>query len=354
MSVVHNIIESVRGLAPYTLAVTEAAIHLDRNESPVDLPAEAKAEIIDQVCLQAWNRYPDFVPEDVLAGLGARHGLSARHVLIGNGSNELIQAVFTAAVGPGVKVYLPDPTFSLYRMMVLANEGQAEAIPLNAELGYDLEAWQRAAQAGDGHLVICSPNNPTGAVMGPQDLAGLAAATSRLVIVDEAYAQFGPHDVSCLVAEHDNVIVLRTFSKAIGLAGVRLGYALARPELVSEISKVKLPYNVGHFGLAVARYALAHPEVFEGLAAQLVSERGRLEAALSQLPFEAVRGGHANFVLVKTASAHALFGHLVARGILVRDVGRYSLLQHCLRITVGTPADNDALLAGCRDFFGEP
>jgi histidinol-phosphate aminotransferase len=353
MSAVHNIIPSVRELGAYTLAVTEARIRLDRNESPYDLPEAARAAILEDVQAQAWNRYPDFTPQDVLSGLGERHGLTGAHVLIGNGSNELIQAVLTATVGAGTKVYLPEPTFSLYKMMVLANEGTPAPLPLGPDLEYDEAAWRAAAAASDGHLLLCSPNNPTGSVVSPTLVAELATKTERLVILDEAYAQFGPHDLSGLVADHPNVIVLRTFSKAVGLAGVRLGYALAGPELATQISKVKLPYNVGHFGLAVARYALAHPEVLQGAAEALLAARERLEAALAALPFDSVRGGHANFVLVRTTHAKALFAHLLSCGILVRDVGGYPQLQDCLRITVGTDPQIDALLAGCREFFEE-
>ncbi len=353
MSAVHNIIPSVRELGAYTLAVTEAKIRLDRNESPYDLPETARAAIMEDLQAQTWNRYPDFTPQAVLSGLGALHGLSGSHVLIGNGSNELIQAVLTATVAAGTKVYLPEPTFSLYKMMVRANEGTPAPLPLGPDLEYDESAWRAAAAAGDGHLLLCSPNNPTGSIVSPAVVAQLAAATERLVILDEAYAQFGPHDLSGLVAEHPNVIVLRTFSKAVGLAGVRLGYALAAPDLVTQISKVKLPYNVGHFGLAVARYALAHPEVLQGAADALLGAKHRLEVGLKTLPFDVVRAGHANFVLVRTPQAKALFAHLVSHEILVRDVGGYPQLQDCLRITVGTSPQIDALLAGCRDFFEE-
>lgn len=353
MSVLDNIVPGVRELGAYTLAVTEAPVRLDRNESPVDLPAEARAQIAQAVLAEPWNRYPAFVPQDVLEGLGRMHGVSAEHVLIGNGSNELIQAIVTATVDRDGALYFPEPTFTLYRMMVRANDGDPRAIPLTEDLEYDEAAWRAAAERGDGHLLLCSPNNPTGTVVRPDFVRSLARTTDRLVIVDEAYAQFGPHDLSTLVNEHDNVIVLRTFSKAVGLAGVRLGYALANPALVPEISKVKLPYNVGVFGLAVARYAIAHPEVFTGIASDLVKRRAALRDALAALPFEQVLDGQANFVVVRTPHADALWRHLVDRGLLVRNIGKYPMLAHCLRITIGTEDEHAALLAATRAFFEE-
>lgn len=351
MSVLDNVIEEVRGLGAYRLEATEAPVLMHRNESPLDLPEAAKAKIAAEVAAEPWNRYPAFVPDDVLGPIGEQHGLTARHVLLGNGSNELIQAVLAACVGQGTAVYHPEPTFSLYRMMVLANQGEPRTIGLGEDLEYVLEPWREAASRGDGHLLVCSPNNPTGSVLSAAQVSTLAAETSRLVIVDEAYAQFGPHDLSGLVAEHDNVIVLRTFSKAAGLAGVRLGYALAHPSLVEQISKVKLPYNVGVFGLAVARYALAHPEVMRGLAEQLVQARERLAQALRDLPFDAVHAGHANFVVVRTPRSGALFDALLAQGILVRNVGKYPRLDNGLRITVGTEQDNLRLLRAVQRFF---
>jgi len=347
-----NIIQPVRDLGAYTLKATVAPIKLNQNESPVDVDEAFKREVLDRVAARAWNRYPDFYPRDVLDGLGALHGLSGDSVLLGNGSNELIQALFAATVEAGTRVALPSPTFTLYAMMVAANGGEVVHVPLADDLTYDVDAWRALADRGDTHLLVCSPNNPTGSVMDAAQIADLAGRTQRLVIVDEAYAQFGPHDLAPLVAAHPNVAVLRTFSKAVGLAAVRLGYLLCAPDLAREIGKVKLPYNVGVFGLEVARVCLEAPHRFDGIADTLRAERARLVERLTGLAFDDVYPGAANFVLVRTPRAAEVFDALYADGILVRNVGHYPMLANCLRISVGTPAENDAVVARLTALLG--
>lgn len=351
MSVTQNIIPQVRALGAYSLKATVARVKLNQNESPWDVSDAFKARVAERVLRADWNRYPDFHPADVLDGLGKIHGLAGENVLVGNGSNELIQAIFAGTVGQGQKVAIPVPTFTLYAMMIAANQGEVIQVFLKDDLSYDLDAWRKLADEGEAHLLLCTPNNPTGSTVSRDFIADLAQRTSKLVIVDEAYVHFGDDDLSGLVAQHPNVIVLRTFSKATGLASVRFGYALAAAELVPELNKVKLPYNVGVFGLEVARAVLEEPAVLDEAAAPLNRERTRLEDAFVAMPFELVLRGMANFVVVKTPRARELFDALFEKGILIRDIGSYPMLANCLRISVGTPAENDELIAALREFF---
>lgn len=351
MAVTNNILAEVRNLAPYTLKATVAPIKLNQNESPWDVSEEFKQKILERVREQPWNRYPDFHPADVLQGLGEMHGLVGENVLIGNGSNELIQAIFSATVAQGTRVAIPVPTFSLYKMMIAANQGECIEVPLNQDFTYSLAAWSELADAGEAHLLLCSPNNPTGSTVTRDFVADLATRTPKLVIIDEAYVHFGEEDLSDLVQAHDNIIVLRTFSKASGLASVRFGYALASKALVPELHKVKLPYNVGVFGLEVARAAIADPHVLDAAAQPLVRERTRLENALKSMPFDRVLHGMANFVVVSTPRAQDLFDALFAQGILIRNIGGYPMLENHLRISLGTPEENDALIAALHTYF---
>ena len=351
---VENVQPAVRALKPYTLKATEAPVKLNQNESPWDIAPEVKARILQRVAARSWNRYPDFHPADVLEGIGVHHGLRGDNVLLGNGSNELIQAVLTAVVHEGQPVAYPEPTFTLYAMMIAAYGGVPQPVPLDGDLGYDEDAWRAVASRGRAHLLLCSPNNPTGSMVSTELVRDLCRRTRRLVILDEAYAPFAPADHAALLHEHPNLVLLRTFSKAAGLAGVRLGYALAAAELAREIHKVKLPYNVGVLGLEVAREAIAHPALFDGHASALRDERSRLEVALRALPLDRVWTGGANFVLVRTRNPSALAGALYADGVLVRDVSHYPGLAGCLRLSVGSPDENVALLAAlekhlCRD-----
>jgi len=352
-SVVENIIPSVRALHPYSLKVTEARVKLNQNESPWDVPESFKQHVLERCAARAWNRYPDFYPQDVLRDLGQLHGLNESWVMVGNGSNELIASVLSAAVGSGQKVAYPIPTFTLYEMMIHAAEGVPVAVPLTDDLQYDREAFLRLADEGEAHLLLCTPNNPTGSVVEPAFVAELARRTPRLVLVDEAYVHFGHHDHSVLLKEYPNVIVLRTLSKALGLAGVRLGYALAHPSLTEHITKVKLPYNVGVFGLEVARELLADPTLADEAAQRLVRERERLIQALRPMPFARVYDGQANFVLVRLQQPGALYDALLAQGILIRNVSHYQGLAGCLRLSVGRPEENDELIAALHAWFAE-
>lgn len=353
MSTVDNIIPSVRALSAYTLKATEARVKLNQNESPFDLPLEFKERVLRRVAEKNWNRYPDFHPADVLDAIGHHHGLTGEHVLVGNGSNELIQALFAATVRKGVKVAIPSPTFSLYRMMIEANEGTVIDVRLRQDFTYDRDAWRVLAKKGKAHLLLCTPNNPTGSSVSAEFVAELAGMTDKLIVVDEAYQHFGEYDISSLVSEYENIVVLRTFSKALGLAGVRFGYALAAPDLVPEIGKVKLPYNVNIFTLEVARLALEDPAALQSAAAPILEERARLEEACEELPFDAVILGMANFVVVKHENARAIFDFLFERGILVRDIGKYPMLDNCLRFSIGTTKETDELIAALNDFFSE-
>lgn len=343
-----NITPEVRGLAPYTLKATVAEIKLNQNESPWPPADELRREVMEAVEARPWNRYPDFHPEDILQGIGERHGLGAGNVLIGNGSNELIQASLLALVTPGQQVAFPQPTFALYEMMTRACGGQPLPVPLDESLQYQAEPWLEIARRGQAHLLICSPNNPTGSLMPMELIDELCATTPRMVIVDEAYAPFGPQDASALLKKHANLIVLRTFSKAAGLAGIRLGYALAHAAVAEQIHKVKLPYNVGLLGLEVARAALRAPEVFEGQAERLRQLRSDLEAALRQLPLKRVVGGAANFVLIQVDRPSELAATLLERKVLVRDVSSAPGLSGFLRLSVGSPEENDRLIAALR------
>lgn len=346
-----QIIDEVRALGRYTLSADRARVKLNQNESPWDVDHDFKQRVVDAVMAKPWNRYPDFWPDDVLDGIGALHGLKRRNVLLGNGSNELIQALFSAIAAPGVSIALPVPTFTLYAMMIAANQAVAVPVMARPDLSYDRDAWRALAKQGQAHLLICSPNNPTGAAVDAAFIEELARATSRLVVVDEAYQTFTDTDCAALVGRLPNLVVLRTLSKAAGLAGVRLGYLLAGDAIADEVNKIKLPYNVGIFGLEVARELLRRPQQLTAGVDTLIAERGRLERQLAALPGVKVFGGEANFVLIRHAAARALFDGLFARGILIRNVGAYPMLTNCLRITVGTPGQNTELLEAMRDLL---
>lgn len=337
-----------RAVGAYTLAAHRAAIKVNQNENPFDLPAEIKARVLRAAAERDWARYPDFDPSELLARLAEFAGWRPDGVLAGNGSNELIEATLLVSVGAATRVVIPEPTFTLYGLMTTLLGGEQVSVPLAADLSYDIEALLAARRSAQAPVtIVCSPNNPTGGTLAAEHVARLCADADGLVVVDEAYHEFSGHSVVPLLHEHRNLIVLRTFSKAMGMAGLRLGYLLASPALVREINKARLPYNVNFFSQLAALAVLEARDVLAERVALLRRERARLAAALTGVPgVERVYPSEANFLLLALAQARprAVFEALHERGILVRDVSGYPRLPRCLRVSVGTPEENDALL----------
>jgi len=333
----------VRAQTAYALAAPSTARKLNQNESPFDAPDAVKRRVSQAMLEEPWNRYPPFAPRELLERLAARHGWVADGVLVGNGSNELIQATLAVTVAAGTPVVTPVPTFSLYRLLIAVFGGRHVAVPLTADLEFDLPALVRAARETRARvLVVNSPNNPTGTPLPDGAVERLLAETAALVVVDEAYQDFGGATAVPLLADQPRLVVLRTFSKAMSLAGLRFGYALAHPAVAGEIAKAKLPYNVNRVTLAAAHAALdALPELAERVR-QIRHSRDLLARRLGRIPGIRAFPSAANFVLIRCVARPAaeVFRRLVQEhGILVRDVSAAPGLEQCLRITAGTADD---------------
>ncbi|HEU4386905.1 MAG TPA: histidinol dehydrogenase, partial [Blastocatellia bacterium] len=237
---------AVRAITAYTLPPYRASIKINQNENPFDMPAEIKVEVERRLAEREWSRYPDFVPARLLERLAAFAGWRPDGVLAGNGSNELIQAALMVIVRPGSRIVIAEPTFTLYRQVVTVLGGEVLSVPLDADLGFDVAALEKRAARAD-LMILCSPNNPTGCTITEADLIRLARSFSGILIVDEAYHEFSGRSVVPLLNQLPNLIVLRTFSKAMAMAGLRVGYLLASPELAREVHKATLPYNLNFF-----------------------------------------------------------------------------------------------------------
>src|SRR3954451_631631 len=301
--VLNSIKPSVRAVRPYTLAPHRASLKLNQNENPWDAPARVKDEVLRRFAERKWSQYPDFVPARLNERLAAFAGWRPDGVIAGNGSNELIQAVLMVTMEPGKRLLLSEPTFTLYRQVATVLGGKVETIFLTPELEYDNEALRRFIEEKQPDVtIICSPNNPTGCVIDDDELRSLLKTSHGLVVIDEAYHEFAGRSVVPLLNEHENLIVLRTFSKPMAVAALRIGYLLASPALVREIGKAVLPYNVNVFSQIAAEVAVENYESeLRPLVRQIVSERDRLFAALSQIDGLAPVASQANFILVKSA-----------------------------------------------------
>ena len=336
----------VRARSAYAVANADGLIKLDAMENPYPLPAALRAQVAAAAGAAALNRYPDGSGDGVKSALRRALHLDARvSLMLGNGSDELIQIITTAVAAPGVTIAAPDPTFVMYRVNADLAHVRYVGVPLRADLSLDLAAMLAVVEREAPALVwLAYPNNPTGNRFARADVERILAAAPGLVVVDEAYYAFAGDSFLPRVLDHANLVVVRTVSK-IGMAGLRLGYAAGHSAWIAELEKVRPPYNVGTMVQAVAPVLLAAGPVLAEQAAAIIAERARLEAALAAVPAYTVFPTETNFVLVRVPDAPAAFGALRAAGILVKNLhGWHPLLAHCLRITVGTPAENDAVL----------
>ncbi|HKF55025.1 MAG TPA: histidinol-phosphate transaminase [Blastocatellia bacterium] len=351
---INTIKPAVRGIKAYSLHPYRASIKINQNENPYDMPQEIKDEVARRLATRTWSRYPDFVPSELLDQLAAFAGWIPDGTLAGNGSNELIQAVLAVLVGPGVKVVISEPTFTLYRQIVTIFGGQVISVPLTSRLEFDISALIDATRdLTGGVLILCSPNNPTGCRIEDADLIELARGFDGIVIVDEAYHEFSRHSVVPLLKELPNLIVLRTFSKAMAMAGLRVGYMLASPRLAREVHKATLPYNLNFVSSTVARVACErYDAILKPLVVRLIDDRDLLLTRILQIPGLDPVPSHANFFLVKTVlEPQTLFEELLDRDILVRDVSHYPMLGRYLRLSVGRPEENEAVLSALQDIM---
>ena len=345
----------VRALKAYTLKPDRGVVKLNQNENPWGAPAAVRAETLRRMEARSWSRYPDFVPASLHEKLAAFAGWRADGVVAGNGSNELIQATLMVTVGEGSRVLISEPTFALYRQVATVLGGEVLSVPLDGGLGFDVGALREAIlRERPDVTILCSPNNPTGCVIEAGELETLLAAAGGIVVVDEAYFEFSGQTVAPLLGRHANLAVFRTFSKAMGLAALRVGYLLASPELAREVSKAVLPYNLNAFSQTAAEVAVELYEVeLRPTVERITAERERLFAGLREVRgLEPVRS-RANFMVVRSAlEPRLVYEELLGRGgVLIRDVSGYPMLSDYFRVSVGTPAENERLLHWLRDIF---
>jgi histidinol-phosphate aminotransferase len=330
-------------------------VKLNQNENPWGVPEAVRAETLRRMESRSWSRYPDFVPASLHEKLAAFADWHADGVVAGNGSNELIQATLMVTVGEGSRVLISEPTFALYRQVTTVLGGEVLSVPLNNELGFDVAALRKTIERDAPDVVIlCSPNNPTGCRIDDDELEQLLTTTDGFVVIDEAYFEFSGRTVVPLLKRYANLLVFRTFSKAMALAGLRVGYLLAAPELAREVAKAVLPYNLNAFSQTAAEVVVdMYDAELRPTVERVVAERERLFKELENIKGLAPVRSCANFMVVRSAiKPPRVYDELLERfGVLIRDVSGYPMLTDYFRVSVGTPAENDRLLRGLRDVF---
>lgn len=338
----------VRAQHAYRVATqVDDSAKLDQNESPYDLPPKMKRAAVEHFLATDWNRYPQDRPHQLVAKLAEHLDWPAEGLIVGRGSNELTHTVGLALVSKGTRVVLPHPMFALYQSVVQVHGGEVVPVDPEPDFSHSADAVIAAMEGSQAPLtIVCSPNNPTGHAFSFDELARMAEATPGFFLIDEAYVEFveGP-DASDLVRRYPNVLVMRTFSKAMGLAGLRLGYLMAHPDLIAEFEKPRLPFLVDRLSEAAGLAMLDHPELVRERVETMRAERSKMVDALADLDGVETVPSSANFFIMRTPLAPAaLRKALIDEGVRVRDVSGYPALKDWVRVSVGVPAENRAFV----------
>lgn len=346
--------DDVRAMSAYFVPTPAGMVKLDAMENPYGLPEALRREIADAVANAELNRYPDPSAPALVARLRSAMAVPAGcALLLGNGSDEIIHLMIEACARPGAVVMAPSPTFVMYSVYTKLCGLRYASVPLNADFTLDTGRFIEAmAEQRPAIVFLAYPNPPAGNLFPEADIERVIAAAPGLVVVDEAYQPFARRSFLDRLARFPNLVVLRTLSK-LGLAGIRLGYLLGSPEWIREFDKARSPYNVNVLTQIVAEKVLGHREVLDEQARAICAERARLVERLRALPGVVAFPSDANFVLARMPRAADVFEELKRRGVLVRCFPEPPMLKDCLRLTVGTPAENDRLLETLRTALAE-
>ncbi|MBX3641886.1 MAG: histidinol-phosphate transaminase [Rubrivivax sp.] len=341
--------QDVKSMHAYAIQDSRGLIKLDAMENPFRLPEALQRELGERLGRVAINRYPVQSTAEVVAALSQFVDLPAGcKLMLGNGSDELIDMLSVACDVPGATLLAPQPGFVMYQMSAQLRGLRFVGVPLTPDFELDEGAMLAAIEQHRPALTyIAYPNNPTANLFDEGIVERVVAAVGRqqgLVVFDEAYQPFSSRSWLPRLAQHEHVLVMRTLSK-FGLAGVRLGYLCGRAALIDEIDKVRPPYNISALNAEATLFALQHADEYARQAALLRAERQRLQAALARLPGVRAFPSEANMILVRVPDGARAFEGMKARGVLVKHIaGLHPLLAHCLRLTVGSPEENDAMI----------
>lgn len=354
---VPSVRDDLADLSPYGAPQLDVPVLLNTNETPYAVPQDVLDALADAVRGLRLHRYPDRDAVELRAALAARAGHIPAGTWAANGSNEILQQLLQAYGGPGRRALVVEPTYAMHRLIAraTATEVTSVVIPRDRPITAD-QAAEVVGRAGAEVTFWCSPNNPTGEVVGRDVLDAVIDAAPGLVVLDEAYGEFGAADGVPLLADHPNLVVTRTFSKALRLAGLRLGYVLADPAIVDGLQLVRLPYHLSALTQAAALCALEHAAELGSHVEATAAERDRVAAALAALPGVEVLPSQANFLAFAlppaTGGPKVVWQMLLDRGVLVRDVSSAPTLDRYLRVTVGSAEENDVFLKALSEVIG--
>lgn len=338
--------EEIRALHAYAVPDASGMVKLDAMENPYPLPVQLHADLARLVAQAPLNRYPDAASSALKSRLRIAMQIAPEmEILLGNGSDEIIQILALAVAKPGAVIMSLEPSFVMYKMIAAFAGLSYVGVPLAADFSLDVDALlESIAQHQPALLFIAYPNNPTGNLFPVADLERVLQAAPGLVVMDEAYHAFAEQSFMSSLPHYPNLLVMRTLSK-LGLAGLRLGFLVGAPAWLNQLDKLRLPYNVNVLTQQIAERVLAEPTILQDQAAAIRAARADLSRALHALPGVEVFASDANFILCRVAEADKVFQGIKQRGVLIKNLNRaHPLLQGCLRVTVGTPNENQKFL----------
>lgn len=342
-------------LSAYHVPSAAGMIKLDAMENPYPLPSVLCEEIAQLTAHALINRYPDAGAVALKAALRQALDISDdMDILLGNGSDEIIQIIAMAVARPGAVLMSVEPAFVMFRMIATFANIQYVGVPLKKDFSLDLEAILVAiAKHNPAVIFLAYPNNPTGNLFDVDAILAIIQATSGIIIIDEAYHAFADASLMDKLTQYPNLLLMRTLSK-LGLAGLRLGLLVGRPEWLMQLEKVRLPYNVGIMTQLIAEAVLHHTDVLSEQAEAIKSERTKMNTYLSTMNTIKVFPSDANFILFRIQAAGQIFQALKQRKILIKNLdGTHPLLENCLRVTVGTPDENSQFCAALHATLSE-
>jgi histidinol-phosphate aminotransferase len=334
-------------MSGYHSPQVDVAVRLNTNEAPEAPPAAFTRRLGEALATIEWHRYPDRRYRTLREAIARHHGVAPEQVFAANGSNEVLQTVLLAYGGPGRYAAVFEPTYALHSHIARITGTGVAVGERSDDLTLDLDEVRRVvAEHAPEITFLCSPNNPTGMAEPEETVDAVAEMAPGLVVVDEAYGQFAPWSALGMVDEGRGVVVSRTFSKTWSMAGARLGYLVGPAGLVAELDKVALPYHLDAVKQLAGTLALSFTDEMRARVAALVEERGRVSAALADLPVDVWRSD-ANFILFRPRDRDgaAVWQALLDRSVLIRNCAGWPRLEGCLRVTIGIPAEDDAFLA---------
>lgn len=336
----------------YQTKVIPGVVKMDANENPFPWPERMRELLLTQNL--TFNRYPDGAASELKQALSAYTEVGPRGILTGNGGDELIQLTLITFGGPGRAIVLHPPTFSMYYAAAKLTDTRVVDVPLLNGVDLDLEGMLAAGKGENvGVILVCNPNNPTGNCFSREEILRLVEETGKLVIVDEAYAEFSGQSMIGELEGHPNLLILRTFSKAFGMAGLRLGYLLGSPELIDLLNRARQPFNVNAFSQKAGVIALQYLPQFQAQVKVIKEETSKLYRALTALPQVKVFPTQANFILFLPPDPDLWAAKLLEQGFLVRNMGNLAGLGKSLRVSAGQPEENRRLIAALEEISRE-